>query len=433
MTYPSRTFCVLPWLHAATLTDGSVQLCCVSGGGSGVNLNEQTLGDYWNSEYVKAARRQMLAGQELAACQHCYHEERHGYQSHRMVENENWQERYGKEGIRDLINKTTPDGTLDSDLQYLDLRLGNTCNMQCIMCQPHESSRWVLPARELAASSQNKELKREWKFRSLINPKRFEWYRNDSFWSDLKSFLPRIKEVTIGGGEPFLIKEQFAFVKACCEMGEANHIRLRYHTNGTVFPGEMVPYWEQFEWVHFLVSLDGIGDVANYVRYPSNWKDIENNIRHFDALSENTITNFNFTTHALNIHRIPEVFDWAEASGLRNRKRFADMQQYVSASLVHHPTYQTVRVLPIGCKRIITEKIGAYTENRLTGQRVDKLTAILNFMNAEDHSHRLPSLVEYTKMLDITRGTKFAETFPELVPYWMDRGQTPSSAIVGSR
>jgi hypothetical protein len=109
------------------------------------------------------------------------------------------------------------------------------------------------------------------------------------------------------------------------------------------------------------------------------------------------------------------------------------MQQYVSASLVHHPTYQTVRVLPIGCKRIITEKIGAYTENRLTGQRVDKLTAILNFMNAEDHSHRLPSLVEYTKMLDITRGTKFAETFPELVPYWMDRGQTPSSAIVGSR
>src|ERR1043166_9797927 len=125
MNYPSRTFCVLPWLHAATLTDGRVQLCCVSGGHSGIDLNEQTIGDYWNSEYVKGARRRMLAGQELAACQRCYHEERHGYKSHRMVENENWQERYGKEGIQDLIRKTASDGTLDWDFKFLDLRPGN--------------------------------------------------------------------------------------------------------------------------------------------------------------------------------------------------------------------------------------------------------------------------------------------------------------------
>ena len=418
MTYPSRTFCVLPWLHAATVTDGSVQLCCVSGGHSGVNLNEQTIGDYWNSEYVKAARRRMLAGEELAECQRCYHEERHGYKSHRIVENENWQERHGEEGIQDLISKTRADGTLDSHLQYLDLRLGNTCNMLCIMCQPHESSRWVLPAHELAASSENTELKREWKFRSLINPKRFEWYRNDSFWADLKGFLPALKEVTIGGGEPFLIKEQFTFVKACCEMGEANHIRLRYHTNGTIFAEEMVRYWEQFEWVHFLVSLDGVGEVANYVRFPSAWKAIESNIRHFDSLSENTITNFNFTTHALNIQRLPEVLDWANASGLRSRNYFANIQDYVSPSLVVNPAYQTIRVLPVDCKRVIVENILAYVEKRAVGQNVDKLLSILSFMNSADDSKRLPALIEYTKILDKLRGTNFSTTFPELIPYW---------------
>jgi len=415
----SKTFCILPWLHAATLTDGSIQLCCVSGDHSGINLNEQTIGDYWNSGYVKSARRQMLAGQELAACQRCYQEERHGYKSHRVVENENWQERYGKEEIQDLISKTAPDGTLDSDLQYLDLRLGNTCNMQCIMCQPRESSRWALPGRELAASSQDKELKREWKFRSLINPKRFEWYRNDSFWSDLKSFLPRIKEVTIGGGEPFLIKEQFAFVKACCEMGEANHIRLRYHTNGTVFPGDMVPYWRQFEWVHFLVSLDGVGEVANYVRYPSPWKTIESNIRHFDSLPENTLTNFNFTTHALNIQRLPEVLDWASASGLRNRNCFTNIQDYVSPNLVLNPAYQTIRVLPVDCKQFISTTIGAYLQKRLAGQNVEKLLSVVNFMNSRDDSKRLPTLIEYTKLLDNMRGTDFLTTFPELAPYWV--------------
>ncbi len=418
MTVPSKTFCVLPWVHAATLTDGSVQLGCVSGGGSGVNLHEHTLGEYWNSDYVKDARQRMLAGVEVKACRTCYREEAHGYKSHRIVENEVWQERWGKDEIQRLINTTAADGSLDTAIQYLDLRLGNTCNMECVMCHPRESSRWVLAAQKLSELFQDKELKNAWRFRSLMGKSRFEWYRNTAFWANLKTFLPYMKEIILAGGEPFLIKEQFSLVKACCEAGEAHHIRLRYHTNGTVFPAEMVPYWEQFEGVHFFVSIDGIGKVANYVRYPSEWKEIQNNIHRFDALGKNTITNFHFTAHALNIHCLPEVFEWADASGLRNRKDFADVQEYVSTSLVHRPAYQNVRVLPVDCKRVITEKIGAYVEERLNGQNVDKLMAILNFMNSDDHSHKMRSLVEYTKMLDISRNTDFLDTFPELAPYW---------------
>jgi len=415
----SKTFCVLPWVHAATLTNGNVQLCCVSGGGSGVNLNEQTLADYWNSEYVKDARRRMLAGKEVKACQRCYREEAHGYKSHRLVENEVWRKRCGEEAIQQLISKTAADGTLDAAVQYLDLRLGNTCNLQCIMCQPRESSRWLPAAQKLSELCQDRELKNVWKFKSTIDTSRFEWYRNPAFWSNLKTFLPHVKEIILAGGEPFLIKEQFAFVKACCEVGEAHHIRLRYHTNGTIFTEEMIPYWEQFERVHFFVSLDGIGDVANYVRYPSNWAEIEANIRRFDSLGENTTTNFHFTTQALNISRIPEVLDWADTSGLRNRKYFHNIQEYVCTSLVHYPEYQNIRVLLVVNDPAVTEKIGEHMEKRMAGQAVDKLRAILSFMNSEDHSKRMPSLVEYTKMLDITRDTDFLETFPELAPYWI--------------
>lgn len=414
----SKTFCVLPWLHAATLPDGSVQLCCVSSGSSGVNLNEHTLADYWNSEYVKNARRRMRTGQEVAACQHCYREEAHGYKSHRLVVNEVWKRRCGEEAVRQLIKGTTSDGDLDAPLQYVDLRLGNTCNMQCIMCQPRESSRWLPAAKRLSEMCQDAELKREFALQSAIDASRFEWYRNPEFWSNLKTFLPHVKEILLAGGEPFLVKEQAAFVKSCCDLGEARHIRLRYHTNGTVFPDEMRAYWEQFEMVHFMVSLDGIGDVAHYVRYPSNWREIENNIRRFDSLGQNTTTNFNFTTHALNIYRIPEVWDWADTAGLRNRKFFSDIQDYVCPSLVHHPAYQSIRVLPVAYKQAITDKIGEYMGKRMVGQAVDKVSGIISFMNSEDHSERMPSLVEYTRMLDATHGTDFLETFPELAPYW---------------
>jgi hypothetical protein len=415
----SKTFCVLPWVHAATLTDGSVQLCCVSGGGSGVNLNEDTLADYWNSEYVKNARRRMLAGKEVKACRRCYLQEAHGYKSHRIVENEVWERRCGEEAIQQLIGKTAADGTLEAPVQYIDLRLGNTCNLECVMCQPRESSRWLPTARKLSELSQDRELKKTWKLKSNIDAGRFEWYRNAEFWSNLKTFLPHVKEIILAGGEPFLIKEQFEFVKACCDMGEANHIRLRYHTNGTVFTEKMIPYWQQFEKVHFFVSIDGIGNVANYVRHPSNWEEIEANIRRFDSLGENTITNFHFSTHALNIHRIPEALDWADNSGLRNRKYFSNLQEYLHTGLVLHPAYQNIRVLPADYKQVITEKIGAYMEKRMAGQAVDTLTAILRFMNSEDQSEKMPSLVEYTAMLDISRNTDFFETFPELAPYWI--------------
>jgi MoaA/NifB/PqqE/SkfB family radical SAM enzyme len=414
----SKTFCVLPWIHAATLTNGNVQLCCVSGGGSGVNLNEQTLADYWNSEYVRDARRRMLKGKEVEACKRCYREEAHGLKSHRIVENEAWQRKLGPNAIQQLIDKTSSNGSVDAELQYVDLRLGNTCNLRCIMCSPRESSRWLSTARRLSELFQREELRKEWEFKSKMGAGRFEWYRNPAFWANLQTILPHVKEVILAGGEPFLIEEQFEFVKACCEMGEAYHVRLRYHTNGTVFPKDMSRYWEQFERVHFMISIDGIGEVANYVRYPSNWEEIETNIRQFDCLPENTITSFNFTTSALNIYHLPEVLDWSDRSGLRKRKCFKDLQEYVHPSLVHYPAYLSIRVLPRDYKQLVTDRIRKYMERRLKGQTVDRLKAILEFMNSEDHSKRMPDLVDYTKMLDTINESDVIKTFPEIASYW---------------
>jgi hypothetical protein len=418
MSDASETFCVLPWVHAATLTDGSVQLCCVSGGGSGVNLNDGTLSDYWHSEYVKDARRRMLAGRKVKACRRCYLEEALGRRSHRIVENEAWQAKVGADAIEELVGRTAADGDLDAPPQYIDLRLGNTCNMQCVMCQPRESSRWLPTARKLSQLFEGGELKDTWDFKSSIDAGRFEWYRNPEFWSNLETFLPHVKELVIAGGEPFLIKEQFAFVKACCETGEANHIWLRYHTNGTIFPEELVPYWEQFQRVHFMVSIDGTGEVADYVRHPSDWEQIDANVRRLDGLGENSLTSFHFTTHALNVYRLPDVLDWAGGSGLRNGERVANLQDLVHPGLVHHPAYMSIRVLPADYKQVVTDRIEEYMRTRLAGQAVDKLEAILAFMNSEDQSERMPSLVEYTSTLDGIRGSDVLRTLPELEPYW---------------
>ena len=414
----SETFCILPWVNATTVTDGSVSLCCVARDASEIDLNKQTLTDYWNSDYVKTARRHMLAGERVKSCERCYTEEAHGYKSLRLVENEAWKKRCDVSAIQELIGKTAPDGALDAPLQYIDLRLGNTCNMQCIMCRPRESSRWAQVAQKMNELSAEEHAPTEWHFSGAIETDRLQWYRNEEFWSDLKSHLPYIKEVVLAGGEPFLIKEHFEFIKTCCETGDARHMRIRYHTNGTVFTEELIPFWAQFEQVRFFISIDGIGEVANYVRHPTNWEEVRKNIARFDGLGENTTTIFHYSTHALNVYRIPNVLDWVNTSGLQNRLRFSNMQDYVPTSLVHYPEYQSVRVLPAGFKAIVTRRLRRYMETKLAGERVDKLTAILDFMNSTDESGKLPALIQYTKMLDQVRNTDFATTFPELAPFW---------------
>src|SRR5690606_6147424 len=131
-----------PFVHAATLTDGRTPLCCVAQSSSGVNLNQDTLGEYWNSNYVRSIRRKMLSGKKVADCSRCYEEEESGCRSHRIIENKAWEEKMGASALESLLSGVEDEGDASSTLLSVDLRLGNTCNLQCIMCQPKESSKW---------------------------------------------------------------------------------------------------------------------------------------------------------------------------------------------------------------------------------------------------------------------------------------------------
>jgi MoaA/NifB/PqqE/SkfB family radical SAM enzyme len=270
----------------------------------------------------------------------------------------------------------------------------------------------------LSELSEDRHLAGEWRDKADIDQSRFAWYRTDAFWSNLKSFLPGLRRIILAGGEPFLIRMQADFVKACCELGEACHISLQYHTNGTVFPDELVPYWEQFEHVHFMISIDGIGEVADYVRHPSDWEQILANIRRFDALGDNTLMQFHSTVHALNVYRLPDVLHWADSAGLRNRTRFSSIQDFVGTGLVLTPVHQDVRVLHPEFKRKVTLRLRDYIEKRPEGEPVDQLSSILAYMNSEDRSERMRLLVHQMAMFDRVRGSDVLRTFPELASCW---------------
>ena len=395
----------------ATWTDGSALLCCVAKNSEKYNLNDHTVKEIWNSEHWKDARKKMLAGEKVSACDHCYKEEAAGIRSHRINENVLWTRELGKEKIDSLIEATQEDGTLDEDLITLDLRLGNTCNLQCVMCRPQDSSMWLKPGKKLVDILAT-DAKWDWKHKIDIDTTKFEWYKKENLWQEFEPMFANIRHMIFAGGEPLLIKEHFRLLKRLVETGHSKHINLRYHTNGTTLPQEILELWKEFSYVELMVSLDAWGEHHDYVRYPADWSVILNNLKTLDNTPDNIEIKILCTVHALNIFYIPEF-----ANNLLNCNfKKIGMRHHnglFHAGTVHWPRYLCTQVFPKEIKKQIRDKWESNTTLYELPQWKDKISQQLNFMDQEDLSELYPQFLDYIQGLDTVRNTSFKDTFTE--------------------
>lgn len=395
----------------ATWTDGSALLCCVAKNSEQYNLNDQTVKEIWNSEHWKDARKKMLAGEKVSACDHCYKEEAAGIRSHRINENVLWTRELGKEKIDSLIEATQEDGTLDEDLVTLDLRLGNTCNLQCVMCRPQDSSMWLKPGKKLVDILAT-DAKWDWKHKIDIDTTKFEWYKKENLWQEFEPMFANIRHMIFAGGEPLLIKEHFRLLKRLVETGHSKHINLRYHTNGTTLPQEILELWKEFSYVELMVSLDAWGEHHDYVRYPADWSVILNNLKTLDNTPDNIEIKILCTVHALNIFYIPEFANNLldcnfKKIGMRHHNGL------FHAGTVHWPRYLCTQVFPKEIKQQIRDKWESNTTLYKLPQWKDKISQQLNFMDQEDLSELYPQFLDYIQGLDTVRNTSFKDTFIE--------------------
>ena len=87
--------------------------------------------DFWHSDTMKTIRHELLNDQRPPMCERCFREEDSGVRSARLA----WNEKY----MFDYEQITTP----ELSVQYIDIRLGNLCNLKCRMCNPYASNQWV--------------------------------------------------------------------------------------------------------------------------------------------------------------------------------------------------------------------------------------------------------------------------------------------------
>ena len=145
----SKTFCPYPWIHVMTQPTGTVSWCCVArdnfknDDGSMFDLNKgDRIESVWNNDHMRKIRKQMLDGEVVKGCEHCYDLEDMGFPSYRTNYIRDWFEYSdrGEEIVKRIEQSKRNGHRVEDPPMYLDFRLGNMCNLKCRMCQPQNSS-----------------------------------------------------------------------------------------------------------------------------------------------------------------------------------------------------------------------------------------------------------------------------------------------------
>jgi MoaA/NifB/PqqE/SkfB family radical SAM enzyme len=118
--------------------------------------------------------------------------------------------------------------------------------------------------------------------------------------------LDRIVHLDINGGEPSASKNY----KDILANLPKNIKSVRLNTNCSTVLEELIPLTNRGVHVTVTVSLDGIGPVHDFVRWPIKWKKFYNNLLAYKAMPIQL--NLWTTVSVLNVDDLPNIIDFAK-------------------------------------------------------------------------------------------------------------------------
>jgi MoaA/NifB/PqqE/SkfB family radical SAM enzyme len=393
MNLPTEKFCVLPWVSLETSPIGTVRPCCltddeiVDDSGQKFDLNTANFGEIQNSQYMKSLRQEFLDGKQPRTCRKCWKEERSGRTSKRMH-------------TLNRLKHMLPDQSWSTDakpLMFLDLKLGNICNLKCRICGSWSSSAFA--AEELSQLSDNEQKKNSYHYQML---RQGAWPReNPQFWSEIDQIVDQIQYIEFTGGEPFMIQEHFDMLQGLVDRGIAGNIEIHYNTNGTQWPELGESIWKHFKTVEIAFSIDDVNTRFEYQRTGAIWSEVEKNIAKFKQLrdrNDNIQLQVCTTVNIFNVYYIAEVARWIDQQGF----------DFVYWNMMHDAYYFSISTLPELAKSTIADRL---TQADVSEATRAEFKNIIKFMNG---GASLDGNILRMKIADLDR--KRQQNFSQIEP-----------------
>ena len=330
MKIPHDKFCVLPWISIEASPIGTVRPCCladdeiVDNNGNKFELATADFANIQNSNHMRDLRGEFLTGEKPQTCRKCWNEERSGRTSKRM---------HTLNRLKHVLKDE--EWTRDAKpLMFLDLKLGNICNLKCRICGSWSSSQFASEEISFLPREEQKSSHAYQMLRAGAWPK-----ENTQFWTQIDSVLSDIRYIEFTGGEPFMIEQHFDMLQGIVDRGIAHQVEIHYNTNGTQWPERGPDIWRHFKTVEVAFSIDDVGARFDYQRTNADWAVVLDNITSFQYLRDqmpNLQLQCCSTVNVFNIRYIDELAQWIA------------LQQFdfVYWNMMHDAWYFSIATLP---------------------------------------------------------------------------------------
>ena len=397
------TFCTAPWFQIRNRQDMTKSVCCL------VEMRTEDPGtesftplQYLNSPKVIAMREKMANGIRVPECAECWTKEKSGTQSYRQAMNS----RHGP--WLDLYLKQKTNYNTDMVLMA-DIKIGNTCNFACVMCNPSDSSmiynNWVRNKdNEFVKDYTNSDS-------DYFEKAKRNGFKQITYREYIENILnnEKITYIALIGGEPLL---DYKLISMLCNLPEERKqkLSLEITTNGS---HDLVKHMEDFGNfmnIQWNISLEGTALAQDYARYGSDWDSIEKNVLGLRKITKNiTISTCLFATTVSKLH---ELVAWTK----QNEISF-------SITYLEKPEYLTMDVVPDAIKKDAIKKLSKLEEynvlenNKLIPVTIQSLIDLIgsSTYNKQLHKQFIKFLTFYEKGKTLP---KFLDVFEEWRPYF---------------
>ena len=362
-----ETLCPMPWSHMMIDQSGDARPCCVYRDPVG-NAVDHSIDQLFHNQGYNQLRQNLLSGEKVSGCDHCWNLEKHGLTSNRTM--------HMRLLKKDLLTKYIDDPEITS----LDIAPGNTCNFKCRICTPKASSLFAQEVQSITG---------------VLPIRSFNWAESDNkVMREISDLLPSLTNIDMYGGEPFLIKPLHRLVSQAVEQGHAKHIRLHYNSNGSVYPDHLIDHWKHFDHVDIHFSIDNVGARFDLERGGS-WQQVTSNIRKLVDLSlSNLKISIMPTISIMNIFYLDELLEWA-----------TELRLPVNVNYLDSPDEFNIKNLTPLAKKLILEKF----QNHPWPEMKNILTTIKSFPDSDGSG-----FVSLSRHFDRIRGQNFSSTHAEI-------------------
>jgi len=304
---------------------GNLQPCCKFKNSLG---SIEQLDDYFELPGLADLQTAHDQGEWTRNCSSCQRSEARGLQSRRELYN--------------IIG-------LGAEDFFLDVSMGNYCNLKCRMCGPENSTKWKADHDKLVKLG-------------LVEPVDVKNFMLSE--TDVKNIVDIVRAQTgrvvieIKGGEPLLMPISKHFFIALSECTNSINFEIWLTTNLTLVPDWFIEVATQFKRIELNVSVDGTDLTYDYIRGPhANSQMIFNHADYLGLLKPFELR-FNIVVQNLNVENLSYLYDSCF-------RRVGD-EKFITLIPLQEPAYYRPNVYPDKDKTLM---VSEWSKSNMTGHR----------------------------------------------------------------